>query len=206
MPDDTLKIRIANLALSRIGHTEGLAGLDEDSTEGRAASAAIDHVLRATLREHPWGFATKYADPMTVVAGAALTPVNRDWTFAYAYPSDCLFVRRLLTASRRDFNADPLSYRVGREVDQLVVYTDEPDAGIEYTAIFDCPLELADELFVDACAWRMASELAPSLSRNKLTTREAYAMYLGTLNRAAAVTEREQQQPPDGEAEWIRGR
>jgi len=201
----SLKVTAVNLALIRIGVSNTIAGLDEQSREAFTASAIIDHEFRAVLRQFPWAFATKYLD-LTLVSGTVTVPVNADWQYSYTYPADCLLARRIVDGARRGHETDPIQFRVGREDNALIVYTDEVDACLEYTAVFDCPEHLGDELFVDAFAWRLAAAMAPSLSRIKGMAETAYQMFLLSIDTASAVSSREQQQAPQGEAEWIAGR
>ena len=79
-----------------------------------------------------------------------------------------------------------------------------PSVELEYTAIFDCPTDLGDELFMDALSWRLASVLAPGQSKIANMATTAWAMYLHTLPTATSVDANEGQLEPDGEAEYIR--
>lgn len=55
-------IELLNLALLKIGVSQGIAALDEASREAYTGALVFDHRLRKTLRAFPWPFATKYAD------------------------------------------------------------------------------------------------------------------------------------------------
>jgi len=55
-------IELLNLALLKIGVSQGITALDEESREAYTGGLIYDHHLRATLRAFPWPFATKYAD------------------------------------------------------------------------------------------------------------------------------------------------
>jgi hypothetical protein len=136
---------------------------------------------------------------------------NGDWLYAYYYPSDCLFGRRLVPEGLgRTFDPAPLPFRVGRTftgtTDVLLVYSNQPEATLEYTALVECSQDFADALFEDALSWRLAGKMAPSLSRNGLKTKECWAMFLACIDTAAAVSSREHQPEPHGDAEWIRAR
>ena len=241
--DENLAIRATNLALTKIGVSKTVASMSEATREAMTASILFPHEFKACLRQHPWPFATKYAALLVVAnGGTSSAAVNGDWQYAYKYPTDCLFVRRVVeaggsastdqfgvvTSTRgsagpvgREFSevpggpgirSSPVVYRVGRLGDELVVFcslTDDattPTICIEYTAIFDCPEELVDELFMAALSWRLGAALAPSLSRLDKMATKAWQMYLHTIDTAAAVASREQQQPAHGDAEWIRAR
>lgn len=132
---------------------------------------------------------------------------NGDWVYAYRHPSDCLFVRRVVPASLtgRAFNANPDPFRIGRDANGLLVYSNAPDLTIEYTVI-DCDSLWADDLFIDYYTWDLAASLAPSLAQNGLTARDCLAMAELTLQTAATVSSNEQQQEKPGEADWIQVR
>jgi hypothetical protein len=132
---------------------------------------------------------------------------NGDWDHAYRWPIDCLFARRMVPASGtgRKFDRNPIPFRVGRDVNGLLLYTDEPAAVLEYTMI-DCEALWADDLWIDAFTWRLAATLAPSMSRVEKMAEKAWTMYLLTLRQASAVSSNEQQHERAGEAEWIEGR
>lgn len=252
-------IELINLALLKIGHSQGVVSMSDATREAYTAGLIYDHHLRATLRQFCWPFATAYAplaqvrgplwddDPTvqtTVQAWSATdtyavgdvvrvssvnyycilahtnqTPpnatywstdsadapdyANGDWTYGYRYPSDCIFARRLVNDGvGRAFSRTPIEFRTGRDVNGLLIYTAQPEAVLEYTQL-DCDALWADDCFLDALTWRLASVLAPSLSRNKLTAAECWQMYLLTIENAAVLASREGQQHKAGEAEWI---
>lgn len=216
------KIHIINQALLKIGVSQLIVSLDEASREAFTGNELYDPVLRETLRHFPWPFATKYAAAtdllvgyMNLIAGTETAPAVRradgsvEWQYMYRYPVDCVKARRIVPTSGRSFNRKQLEFRVGRQWDGLkvpIVYSNEPDAMLEYTAIVECAEDFFDSLFEDALSWRLASKLAPSLARNGLTSADCWRMYLHTVDTAEAVASQEQQQHRDGEAEWIEGR
>lgn len=250
-------VELLNLALLKIGVSQGITALDQQTQEAWTGELLYDHHLRATLRSFPWGFATKYLE-LTLVRGpvwdddtalvqawsAAATyaigdvvvsasviyyaiaantnqlppnanwstteapeHANGDWLYGYRWPTDCLFGRRLVPASGigRKYDATPLPFRVGRDVNGLLFYANEPAAVLEYTML-DCDNLWADDLWIDAFTWRVAAALAPSLSKIKDMHTIAWRMYLHTLDLASGVSSREQQQEKPGEAEWITAR
>jgi hypothetical protein len=173
-------VAVVNLALVRIG-AQTIANLDtEQSREGEAARVIFETELRATLRDFPWPFATKYETALVLVAGTTAVPANQDWTYAYRYPADAVFVRRIATPSAqsssyigpraqpvqgRGFDPNPAQYRVGNDLVGNLLYTNELTPTIEYTARIPCAVSRGDDLFRDALAWRLAASLAPSLAQ-----------------------------------------
>lgn len=131
---------------------------------------------------------------------------NGDWLYGYRVPSDCLFARRLVNdGSGRRFDATPIPFRIGRDVNGLLLFTNQVEANLEYTVI-DCDHLYADDLFIDFFTWQLAAAMAPSLSKNGLTSEKCMALAELALRTAATVTEREQQQEPHGDASWINAR
>lgn len=210
--DDTLAVKVGNLALHHIGVSQTIVSLGERSREAMTISLQFDHHLRSCLREFSWPFATKYLE-LTSPIGTVAVPVNPDWIFAYAWPSDCIKVRRFVDAgTRRKFNRNPLTFRIGREGSARVIYTDvgaavdPPVACIEYTAIFDCPETESDELFIGALAWRVAASIAPALAQDDKMADKAWAMYLHTIALAESASANESEGDEPGEASWIAAR
>ncbi len=209
--DDVALVAI-NLALLNLGISRTIETLADLNREAFAGHLQFDHQLRAVLRTHPWPFATKYAT-LVLHDGELADPVQPDWLFAYEYPSDCVFARRIVSsATGRTFDATPIPFRVGREETTKVIYTNEDQstvpavACLEYTTRASCPLALDDELFMDALVWRLTAALAPALSQIRKRHETAWIMYLHTLATAGAVTMNEGQQELEGDAAWIRDR
>lgn len=53
-------VELANLALVKLGVTQTIAAMNENSREALTANIVYDTTLRRCLRRHPWSFATKY--------------------------------------------------------------------------------------------------------------------------------------------------
>lgn len=229
-------LAVVNRALVRIG-AQTIAAFTEQSREAVAAVAIFEDELKSALRDYPWAFATKYNAALTLVGGDATTPVNGDWQYSYRLPADCVFVRRLVTDLKRAYEPNPTTFRTVVDAAGGLLFTDDAAPTIEYTARVDGTVVLADALFRDAFAWRLAASLAPSVAQvdpvvteqrgrgpqdpaekarvvspaalQQLRARvaqNAWAMYEHTLAIAKATTANEQQQNPDGDADWISGR
>jgi hypothetical protein len=212
--------KVCKVALSHIGISEPLVDVVTDDTpQAELCRLHYEDSVNECLRDFPWDFATRYAD-LTYVAGSEEfgSGVNDDWSYSYRVPADCLFPRRLVRPEkRRDFDPDPPPFRqTGADTTGRLLLTnwrdpestdDAPEAQLEYTYRPGCAAGQGDALFRLALSWLLASKLAPSLSRNKVTAADAWGMYLHTTNRAATVNARAQQQTPNTpDAEWIRGR
>lgn len=194
------KASIVNRALSRLGSNKQIANIEtENSREAIAARLIFDDERDYVLRDFPWPFATAYRQ-----LGLVAEQPNGDWFYAYRYPSDCLYVRRVVTAlGRRE--VIPRPFRVGVDDQGRLLFTNEPQATIEYTARVVDP-ERFDPLFDSMLAWRIAANLAPSLSRVKDMSDTALKMYEIERSTAQSRALNEGQQDEPLEAELIRVR
>lgn len=130
------------------------------------------------------------------------TQANNDWQYAYRWPSDCLFARRLVPeGGRRQFSETPITYRIGRDANGLLIYTNQPNAELEYTVI-DCDRLWADDLFIEAFTWLLAAHMAPSMAKDAKIAAQCWSMYQLALEHAATVATREHQPEKHGDAEW----
>jgi hypothetical protein len=86
MPTDT---DIANMALSRLGTRATIADLTENSTEARQIN-----LWYATVRDELQSLIDWNFNRVSLALAASGTPPAR-WASSYAYPSDCLRMRRL---------------------------------------------------------------------------------------------------------------
>ncbi len=215
-----LSEKVCNQALSHIGISELITDIVADTrVEATMCRLHYEDAVNESLREFPWDFATRYAN-LVYVAGSEEfgSGVNDDWSYSYRVPSDCLFPRRLVRPeNRREFDPDPPPFRqTGADTTGRLLLsnwrdaesTDEaPTAQLEYTYRPSCAAGQGDALYRQALAWLLAHKLAPSLSRNKVTAADCWAMYLHTLSRASTVNARAQQQTTkQGDAEWTRAR
>jgi hypothetical protein len=200
----TSKTQIVNIGLMRMGVSQSVANVDtENSREALSARLVFDDEVRYVLRDFPWPWATAYGD-LGLVDGSDSEAANGDWQYAYRYPSDCLFARRLVTSAGRN-NANPPPYKLGRDDQGKLIFTNEADATLEYTVDVSDPDEF-DSLFVSMLAWRLAASMAPSLSRIKDMAKTAMEMYELDKSKAQSRALNEQQQEVPAESEFIRAR
>lgn len=189
-------VDICNLALIRLGAAT-IASLDETSTEAVKAKAVYDHVRDATLRALPWGWATRAR------ALAQTTHSVPPWAFAYAYPADCLEARRLIDPVSR--NRRPPFSRASASDGTGLLCTDLPRAVLVYTATIT-DLSVADPLFRDAMAWRLAAELAWPLTNSADRVNSAVKMYQTAIAQAAVANGNEAEAPEPDPAPWLTAR
>lgn len=134
------------------------------------------------------------------------TQSNNDWAYAYRWPTDCLYARRIVPeGGRRQFSETPIEFRIGRDANGELIYTNQQDAELEYTVI-DCDHLWTDDLFIKAFTTNLAEFLAPSLARDEKMAARLSAQFQMQIEFAATVNAREWQQPKSGDAEWINAR
>lgn len=199
------KTQIVNIAMARIGASKQLANVDtETSREAIMARTFFEDDVKFVLRDFPWPWATAYTD-LAVVSGSTTTRTNRDWQYAYRYPSDCLYVRRLVVDGVGRNDPNPAPYAIGRDSQGRLIFTDEPTAQIEYTAVIEEVSEF-DPMFVSMLAWKIASGLAPALSKIKGMAEGCIQLYEIEKTKAESRALNEAQQSRQLEAETIRAR
>ena len=153
-------IDICNMALSFL-HCGRINSLDDTEKAAQLCKIHYDHLRRRLLRMYPWGFAEK----LTKLALLETRAVG--YSYAYAYPEDCLQLRFVFdeehAADREDFRQDfRVCYlgTVGRSI-----LTDVSLAYGDYTADIKEP-EVFSAEFSDALAHLLASSMAMGMTGN----------------------------------------
>lgn len=196
------KLQIWNLALSHLNIGKEVQGENESSQEAAACRRFYDFALSATLRDFEWPFATAFV----TLALVAEHPTS-EWIYAYRYPSDCVKFRRILSGTRNDTAQSKISYRIARDTQGRMIYTDRAEAEAEYTLLETDTSRYSDD-FVIALSLRLASYICPRLTAGdpfklRQTTLQLYAFEINTAQANAASEERQEQEP---ESELLRSR
>lgn len=198
------KTQVLNVALGRIGSTKQVANIATDrSKEAILARLFFDDEVAFILRDFPWPFATAYV-ALALVAGGSGTPANNDWQYSYRYPSDCVFARRIATTAGRN-NANPPPFRVGRDSQGKLIYTNEATPTLEYTMLVTDTAEF-DGMFTSMLAWRLGADLAPGSSRIGGMVDKCMNAYEFEKSKATARSLNEGQQEEPIESEMLRSR
>jgi hypothetical protein len=153
------KTEICNLALSHAGSGYEIADVTtEKSNEARACRRFYEICKDSMLRQFVWPFATKF-ETLTLIE----EDPNDEWAYSYDYPSDALFLRRILSGSRVDTRDTRIPYKIVADDSNLVLYTDAEDPVIEYTKRIDDASRFPSD-FVMALSLRLAYYIAPRLT------------------------------------------
>lgn len=83
----TSETQIANRALQRLGTSNRILGLTDDTRNGRACNACYVPLRDAELRKHYWNFAKTDSGPLAPLSAA---PDDPNYTYAFLLPADCL--------------------------------------------------------------------------------------------------------------------
>jgi len=99
---------ICNLALDRIGWPRSIGSIYEGTAEARVALRGYGQTRDELLKSQDWSFAERFVTLVT--AGFSPPPI---WSYVYAYPSDCLKIRYVITGAASAEDMDPKSTLFG---------------------------------------------------------------------------------------------
>lgn len=193
------EIDLYNLALSHVGNSKECQSTDENSAEARACRRFYAQTRDEILREFPWPFAK-----VTVALALVEDDPTTEWTYAYRYPVDCLYFRRILGDCRMEIRETRVPYLVGRDSNGKLLYTDREDAVAEYTTAVE-DTSTFDPLFAQAVAFKLGFYIAPRVTAGdpfKLGAR-AFGLYRQTMEQAADMALNEQQDDPDPDSTFM---
>ncbi len=202
----TSEAQICNIALARVGQREFIDSLVQTSTASRLCAALYSPARDAALEAFPWPFATR-----RVALAALANATYSGWTHAYVLPSDCIAMRDIYSGVRTPeaLARVPYSIELGNDSEGnpslRVLLTDAEAAEVSYTARVTT-VALYPPLFVDALAWKMASDLALSLPVKPQVGLAMLQGYRLALETAMASQLRQRQGDVPAESEFIRAR
>jgi len=113
------EVEICNVALSNIRST-GINSLNESSLQAQQCKLKYPIVRDTVLAAANWGFSNKVA-PL-----ALLTSTVFNWKYVYQYPSDCLFINKLV------LNYETFAQGVSNPYDNLAPNTPDLNRGVPY--------------------------------------------------------------------------
>ena len=225
MPSD---VDICNRALANIGHTQFLEDLDpSDGPEGEVCAKFYSDFRDEVLRKYDWPFARWRVQPAPLDATTlALGAVPAPWAFAYAYPDQCLSVRKMVWVPASTSPAFSglwygncwrggwreygnlierygYPYRIESDsaLKKKVILSDAGDTsgGVGPTIIFTAQITDPTEFpddFVDALAWRLSVQLALGIRKDPKLAKDAAAAYKAALDEATSAARTESPRPP----------
>ncbi len=194
------EVRIANLALMRVGVTHLIESLDEATTEARACKAAYVPARDEVLASHRWKFATRRAQlariPDLEVKG---------WRGAFALPADFLADVDEWAGTRTPSAGQRARYALEHGPDGMVLLSDDDSPELRYVARVSNAIRYPP-LFVEAMAWRLACDLVLALPVKPHLGPMCFQRYQVALSTAIAADLRAGQEDEPPESEFIRVR
>lgn len=194
---------ICNLALGHLAVGKEISNLNTDQTpQAIACRRFYETALKKTLRSFAWPFATVF-EPLALVEE---NPTD-EWDFSYRYPTDCLFIRRIMSGTRNDTRQSRIPYKIGNDGQGRLIYTDKQEAEIEYTQYVTDSTVYPDD-FILALSFCIAMYVAPSVTDGdpfKLGER-AEMMFRVSLSEAMDASFSEEQSEEEPFSEFTRSR
>ena len=168
---------ICNIALAFLGQ-KPISSFDDDQTkEAMYCRALFTHARDATLRMHPWNFATKRVE----LAVSATAP-ECEYSHAFPLPSDYLQRQQLFGAE--DMTTEVTDYRI----EYGSVLTNEDALFLRYTAAIEEDGRF-DSIFVMALAAQLSMALAYPIT-GKSTQMQAMQQLLDYWLSQARIADR----------------
>lgn len=193
----TTDVDICNRALSRLGTRATISALDENSAEARTASIWYAATRDVLLRSHDWNFARR----RVVLAEQGDAPTG--WAFRYAFPTDCIRLLRLASATP---NVSSVRFEVAGDATSRFVLCDEPAAQAVYTARVDDP-NLYDAGFASALVDQLAAHIAyPVTQKTEIAVRLAQMARAALADAMAADVNEAEGADADRPPDWIAAR
>lgn len=195
-------VEIANMSLSHLGQSVEIASFTEKTPAAKALNRVYETARKKCLRDYLWPFATQYATLSLVE-----TDPNSEWRFAYRYPSDCYFFRRILSGNRNASLDAQVPYRIARDNTGWLIFTDMEDAECEYTINANDPAKYPED-FALALSWLVAFFAAPRITRGdpfKIKA-DCWAMYMREVNNSNVNARNEEKRDPDPTDEFTAAR
>jgi len=145
------KVDIFNLALGALLLDKRIINVDSDtSSENKILKTYYDVAFRKALEDMDLdGTATQ--KPLELVEESP----NDLWDFAYKYPTNCAFLRRIQSQALKDDKSTQITKRIAVHNGQKVVFTNQDQAIIEYI-----PNDLAPEILSASAGLAVAYKLA----------------------------------------------
>lgn len=198
------KTEILNMALSHLGISKDVANIDTEqgSEEATAGRRFYDIARDYTATRIAWPFLAKLA----ALALIEKTP-NSEWAFSYRYPSDCKYMKRILSGIRNDSRQTRSPYKIAQDTGGLVIFSDVENAELEYSVVADNP-QLYSSDFTLAFSQYLGVLMAPRVTKGDQFNLAAKTLELFRLTvsqaQARALNEEQVEEEPD--AEFIRAR
>ncbi len=234
----TTETDIVNRALSAFGARSTILNMQERSNEAAAARLLYEPTRKAMLRAAHWNFARKTAY-LSLLKAAPGTPQNPEsgssnwqpsypappWAYEYAYPSDCLQMRRVIPQWNNTgglpsgIESYPSYMPVAppwQSAQPFIVATDTNDQNQRINVILTNQqlaigvwtadieeVDLWDDLFQEAMVCALASRMVIDLSGDKTLARGMAERAMVALDQARVRDGDEGSTEIDPPVDWL---
>lgn len=159
------KAKMFNLALGALLLTKQIANTDNDpSMENRVLNLHWDSALGSALSDMDLDSTSSQANLELV----SVRP-NNLWGYAYKYPTDCAYFRRIQSCIVKDYRDSKIAMRIGVFANLKVIFTNVETAIGEYISK-DLPLSTLSDSAAMVIAHRLAILSAPLIVGKGSTT------------------------------------
>ena len=196
------KIYVWNLAFTHIGQ-KPVESDTEQSRQRLAMSRVYDEALRDTLKAADWGFA-RVTVALALVSD--YTPLN--FTYAYAYPSKSLAIRKVTySGAGEDTPGEKYKIEYDPTNNQEVVITDLESAYALYTYEITDTTKFSPS-FVAALSHNLAAKLAVPLNGDKKMAEAQVVLFNGKVSEAKRLSESEKKEdhPSNEQSDYVDAR
>lgn len=176
-------IAICNVALTTYLRTKRITSFEEPSPEGEQCNLHYDQVRRSLLQRWPWYWATR----REALVEMTLNDRAGAWRYRYARPAHLINVQWVNTAE-----GARAAMRLGRSADTPremtadSIYSDTPDAVIEYTRD-ETDTTLFPPAFSNALAAALAAAMAMPITGDMPKRKDAEQSATLLLDQAMAM-------------------
>lgn len=175
---------IANLALSYIGWSVKIANINDNNDKAAiACKQHYDIVKKTIFEEYIWNFAEKRASLALIPTGTYDPADTTEFTYAYAYPGDCLVATEIYNSAGDSQKID-FELQTNATRDTVYILTNTQDAILIYTAATDSFTLMRSGLFQTAFAYRLAAAIAFDLTKDSKIEDKNFNKYFGILAQA----------------------
>ena len=170
------KLDICNIALAHLGQ-EPISSLGQEDERARRCALFYEPVRKEVLRTHNWAFAASQIT-LALLAGDG----GLQWPYMYAYPQDCLFLRRVFSSGTQDREG---AFKEGfnQDLHARVIFCGIGQARAEYTRDVQDESQF-DPAFVKAFSLALAADLAVALTGDNTLARTVLQKYTLVLEEA----------------------
>jgi hypothetical protein len=210
------EIDICNLALSRVNGCNSIKSLTEQSREAIQCNILYPFVRNFTLSEYEWPFARR-TDALELT-----TETDVKYANVYKKPPNCLTAIRIYNPASDatnppncSTNTQSLQFATGQKIDFgqginstgnfATILTNEASAYLVYVSKVFID-SVFPQKFIDALAWRLASELAVPLKGSQELADSFAKRFQAALTSAGARSLNEEYTTPTSESDFLNSR